>query len=497
MNDPQSVIGRQLYRLLPEVYRTRDSTDKDGGPRDLQNYLDSCGQLLDRVARTLEQRLADSFPDGHDGIGPAQTWILPYLAELFDARLVSPAPTGRARELGNAIRWRQRKGTLAAVEQIAQAVSGTEVELQEGWKRIIRTPRMGQPMLPPLAFGDTRQYKTANPADSARQPGLPVATIDFRRPSRAVTNSDQTHPLGRFSNFVGKPRFWVHVNPFGSPCFPDSYEDVSLRTIDLRTPDWRRGHIHPRRVLLFAPPPIGFFKPGWEKEPATTGDLTFSIDQPHVVEGQIFDGKLTVSSGRLTLRRCAVRELVIQSADADDGPSLIAEDCLFDKVTVSRTARLEYCTVLSSFETQRIQASDCIFVRDVTFTDPVQESRGCIRFSRISQNTSEVEKLSSFDNTTRKPVFFHLPVCDGDTLVLNEAAFGEPGCGVLHPATSDAICFGAEDRGEMGVYHRQHHCLRQAAVLEKLKDFLPLGIEAVWIPDPRLLQPPPDNKVIL
>ncbi len=70
------------------------------------------------------------------------------------------------------------------------------------------------------------------------------------------------------------------------------------------------------------------------------------------------------------------------------------------------------------------------------------------------------------------------------------ARFGEAGYGVLHPATSESIRFGAEDRGEMGAYHHRHYALRDEAAIDKLSDYLPVGIEPVLIPDIRLLRIP-------
>ena len=52
------------------------------------------------------------------------------------------------------------------------------------------------------------------------------------------------------------------------------------------------------------------------------------------------------------------------------------------------------------------------------------------------------------------------------------AAFGEYGYGVLAPVTPDAIRVGAEDGGEMGVYHHKHYSLKVEAVLDKMQTFL-------------------------
>ena len=136
--------GRRLYQLLPALYRERD----DG---DLASYLDAAGVLLDQIRHTLDQRLADCFPDEPAEGSPAQDWLLPYFARLLDARLVSPRPEGRRAELARAVAWRQGKGTLAVVEAIAEAVAGLEVEVQEGWRRVAVTARVDRPLLPARA----------------------------------------------------------------------------------------------------------------------------------------------------------------------------------------------------------------------------------------------------------------------------------------------------------------------------------------------------------
>ena len=73
------------------------------------------------------------------------------------------------------------------------------------------------------------------------------------------------------------------------------------------------------------------------------------------------------------------------------------------------------------------------------------------------------------------------------------AEFGEHGYGVLAPVTPDAIRFGAEDGGEMGAYHHKYYSLKTEAVLDKMREFLPVGIEPVLIQDTRLLRVPPEQ----
>ena len=129
---PESNIGRQLYEILPAVYRHRDNGDPNT-QGDLSKYLDACGELLDLVRATLLQRLADSFPDNPpEGEAACQEWLLPYFAQLVDARLVSPHPRGQRDEVANAVGWRQRKGTVRCAEDIAESAKWARRAAEQG-----------------------------------------------------------------------------------------------------------------------------------------------------------------------------------------------------------------------------------------------------------------------------------------------------------------------------------------------------------------------------
>jgi len=57
-------------------------------------------------------------------------------------------------------------------------------------------------------------------------------------------------------------------------------------------------------------------------------------------------------------------------------------------------------------------------------------------------------------------------------------------------ATPAAIRHGAEDGGEMGAFHGDYLSLLAEAVVDKLQEYLPVGLQAVVIPDTRLLDMP-------
>jgi hypothetical protein len=253
---------------------------------------------------------------------------------------------------------------------------------------------------------------------------------------------------------------------------------------------------------LYFPPPLGFFPPGWEDLPETTiGDVTLDQAGKHRFDNEIIDGTLTVSAGRAVLEGCAVRNVVVTGADAVDAgkplPSLIAKDCLFEQVETAGTAWLEHCTVLKTTGCARILASDSIFRGDLALTRLSPRTPSCLRFSRVPATLERrgTSVLGDFMNTSDDPVFFQISTYQDDHNVQHHGQFGDPGCGTLHPATPHSICFGAEDGGEMGAYHRCLDCLGVKAAMDKLQDFLPLGIEAVFISDSRLFVAPPVPEV--
>ncbi len=520
-----------LYQILPSLYRERDES------RDLQKYLNGCGLLLDQLQRTLLQRYADIFA----GSDPAfeldsQTWLLPYIAALLDVRLTSPLESGKRAEIANAISWRKAKGTLRVVDEVAEAVGGLEVVVHEGWKRVATTTRVGMPLLAVNTYGYAGDAPAPHHAPMrARHPGLPAGTVDLRCLGSAVAAAEN-NPAAQISQVDGKSYRWRQSSLHGAQnCheghgvlpldaleadwIPGYFDDPSVRTVDFRNPNWRQGHFHPRRVLLFTPTHPGFFavtehRFQWSEGLAQDEDFlavvsvtvegecttfrnrslnegpfvpvvirmrvkleqvpsgTGPVDPPvWRFEGLVFSHTVEADSGRLEFYRCAALAAEVHSTDLE-GPVLTADDSLFKRVQAEKgLVRLQYCTVLTTTIAESLQASDCIFNGLIHKDhDPASEpGEGCVRYSSLLPEQAEGE-LTFFDQHKLRAVFF-------------SEAFGQPGCGVLHPATPAEIAKGAEDGGEMGAYHHLHLVASRDAVITKLKDYLPTGIKPVIIPD--------------
>lgn len=539
--------GKLLQQWLPAVWRERDNTRRDiagnvTGPGDLACLLGVYGELLDAFHATLEQRLYDSFPDPDAKGRHCQAWLLPYFAQLLDVSLHAPDEAGRRVELARAVAWRQRKGTRVTLEEIAEAVGRLEVEIQEGWKRVAIAPRVDRPLLPEAAYGEEAIPAAAGAAARANHPGLPAATVDLRRCSRAV-RCEADNPAAHQTNFAGERLYWRQVNRHGLPCASHSFQDVSRRTVDLRTPDSRRGHVHPRRVLLYLPPPEGLCSArapvlNWSELP-TSGDFdgehvrirrsttawrgetlplvsytglgevpvklrgvhTLTTRAVYRFENLWLDNKLQLDDGALQLVGCAAREVKVVTAERA-APVIEAHACLIKRVEAARgRVLLEYCTVLDTLLAERLDASDSILLpplRKDTVDNDVPAA-GCIRFSRlfhlpeppdpedptlpndplwISQTRRSALRCYANTCTTLQPWFWR----DG---------FGHPGCGVLHPGAKPIFLSGAEDGGELGACHDLRYALRRQAVLDKLAEFQPVGMEVVLVMDHTLACAPP------
>ena len=192
----------------------------------------------------------------------------------------------------------------------------------------------------------------------------------------------------------------------------------------------------------------------------------------------IFNNTVQLGAGRVELDSCAMRRLVVQSIDTS-APVVDARSSLLRSLVTARgMARLEYCTVLDTTLVEVPQASDCIFLGPIRkdFGTSQPPDSGCLRYSRVVRN--------------QPPGGMEFTAVTQQVPVFDSTSYGQRGCGVLHPATPQAIRQGAEDGGEMGVYHDVYLSLLAEAVMDKLADYMPVGLNAVVVPDPRLIEMP-------
>lgn len=130
-----SLNAKQLFALLPAVYRNRDADI--GGP--LQALYSVLAEQLGIVEDNIQQLYDDQF------IETCAPWVIPYIADLIGYNSiyeVAGAAFDSRAEVANTIGYRRRKGTLLALEQVASDVSGRTAFAVEEFHRLITTESM-------------------------------------------------------------------------------------------------------------------------------------------------------------------------------------------------------------------------------------------------------------------------------------------------------------------------------------------------------------------
>ena len=188
-----------IYSLLPAVFRTRDA--KQGGP--LQALFGVLEQQYDLVKDNVWRLYDDQF------IETCAPWVIPYIGALigfdpiYTAALTSP--DSRA-EVANTIRYRRRKGTLVAIEQVTADVSGRTTMAVEEFKRLIATLSLRDVSARRDGTADMRHgWKLGDPCGPFNRLNRTIDVRNISPRSRAPASPDPTpldialHGPGRFN----------------------------------------------------------------------------------------------------------------------------------------------------------------------------------------------------------------------------------------------------------------------------------------------------------
>jgi hypothetical protein len=129
-----------LYNLLPSIYRQHEF-DTPAGPRSkpLQGLL----EIIEEQAAVLESDIRQLYDNWF--IETCQEWVVPYIAELLGVRGVRPASRATYSQrswVANTLSHRQRKGTLAILEQLARDATGWNATVVEFFQYISATQHM-------------------------------------------------------------------------------------------------------------------------------------------------------------------------------------------------------------------------------------------------------------------------------------------------------------------------------------------------------------------
>src|SRR5215469_12935527 len=123
----------KLWSLLPAVYRTLD-TDQFGVKGPLRELIQRIGSTAAALRRSMDRLWEDQ------SIETCDDWVIPYIADLLDTRLVLGLdPRGQRLDVANTIDYRRRKGTLGVLEQVAADISGWDAKAVDFFRRLSRS----------------------------------------------------------------------------------------------------------------------------------------------------------------------------------------------------------------------------------------------------------------------------------------------------------------------------------------------------------------------
>ncbi len=139
--------AEKLWRLLPAIYRAEDAPDLDQrGP--LEELVRRIGTQAAVVRRSVDRLWEDQ------SIETCDDWVIDYLGDLLATNLVASLDArGRRLDVAKTVYYRQRKGTVGLLEELATDITGWGVRVVEMFHRLGRTrhgldPAIGLPAKP-------------------------------------------------------------------------------------------------------------------------------------------------------------------------------------------------------------------------------------------------------------------------------------------------------------------------------------------------------------
>jgi hypothetical protein len=127
-DDVLAYVKQLLFEALPALYRVRDAPPAGRG--DLAALIEVLAAPAAVIRQNIEELHADLFID------TADDRIVPYLAEMVGTTLVFPDADSNRLDVRGTVAWRRRKGTPAALQEMAGELTNQAVVTQEGWKRV-------------------------------------------------------------------------------------------------------------------------------------------------------------------------------------------------------------------------------------------------------------------------------------------------------------------------------------------------------------------------
>jgi hypothetical protein len=269
----------KLWGLLPAVYRAED-TDRFDSPGPLRELVNRIGAQAAVLRRSLDRLWEDQSVETCDD------WVIPYLGDLLATNLVAHLDArGRRKDVARTVYYRRRKGTVAALEELAADVTGWDARVVEFFRRLGRTRHGLDPALGLASDGEgaaklRRAEGLVGPLTHTPAGGL----ADLRRPygaSRAGTAFDEFFHAADFRAGRGQVG-WHNVAALGVFLWRlRSYGVAATTPVPVGgCPGWYTFDPTGRDVPLFAAAARGPSAYGDNWVSPTEGQLPTPVSQP-------------------------------------------------------------------------------------------------------------------------------------------------------------------------------------------------------------------------
>jgi hypothetical protein len=157
----QACLSDKLWKMIPAIYRTLD-TDAFNSNGPLREMVDRIGASAAVLRRSVDRLWEDQ------SIETCDDWVIAYIGDLLATNLVNSLdPRGQRLDVANTVYYRQRKGTVAILEEIAADITGWNARVVEFFRRMGRTRHSFDPPIGVAASGPDSTTQTVATGDGA------------------------------------------------------------------------------------------------------------------------------------------------------------------------------------------------------------------------------------------------------------------------------------------------------------------------------------------
>jgi len=150
----------RLYNLLPATYRIRDA--------EMGQPLRALLAVVQTEVENLENDIGGLYEDWF--IETCAEWLVPYIGDLLGVRNLHSGGDSGVYSLrsyvANTLRYRQRKGTAAVLEQLSRDITNYPARAVEYFKLLITTQYMNHVRTANAATPDMRRWHTLELVDT-------------------------------------------------------------------------------------------------------------------------------------------------------------------------------------------------------------------------------------------------------------------------------------------------------------------------------------------